>query len=72
MPPDDPTSNPVWPYWPIAAAHLLVARGRRRRATGRSRTKAFVGESGKVKALKTVQAGVEGRQAGGGAGLGAR
>ena len=35
MPPD-PERNPVWPYWPHAAAHLVVARGRRRaRLVGR-------------------------------------
>ena len=33
MPPDL-ERNPVWPYWPIAAAHLVLARGRRRARLG--------------------------------------
>ena len=53
MPPD-PDVNPVWPYWPIrlrtSSSHEEGAD--RDWAVG---TKAFIGEGGKVKALKTAK-----------------
>ena len=53
MPPD-PDINPVWPYWPIrlrtSSSHEEGAD--RDWAVG---TKAFIGEGGKVKALKTAK-----------------
>ena len=53
MPPD-PERNPVWPYWPtrlrISSSHEEgVARD------WSVATKAFIGENGKVKALKAVR-----------------
>jgi len=52
--PDDPTFNPVWPYWP------LRLRTSSSHEEGVSRdwsvaTKEFVGEGGKLKALKAVR-----------------
>jgi len=52
--PDDPANNPVWPYWPIrlriSSSHEEgVKRG------WAIATKEFIGENGKVKALKTVR-----------------
>jgi len=53
MPPD-PDVNPVWPYWPIrlrtSSSHEEGAE--RDWAVG---TKAFIGEGGKVKALRTAK-----------------
>ncbi|HEY2337521.1 MAG TPA: glutamate synthase subunit beta [Burkholderiales bacterium] len=52
--PDDPSFNPVWPYWPIrlrtSSSHEEGAE--RDWAVG---TKAFIGEGGKVKALRTAK-----------------
>ena len=52
--PPDPDRNPVWPYWPIrlrtSSSHEEGAE--RDWAVG---TKAFVGEGGRVKALKTAK-----------------
>lgn len=53
MPPD-PERNPVWPYWPTR----LRTSSSHREGADREwsvATKEFVGEAGKVKALKTVQ-----------------
>ena len=52
--PDDPLRNPVWPYWPTRL------RTSSSHEEGASRdwsiaTKSFVGEGGKVKALKAVR-----------------
>ncbi len=52
--PDDPTFNPVWPYWP------LRFRTSSSHEEGVNRdwsvaTKEFVGENGKIKALKAVR-----------------
>jgi len=52
--PPDPDRNPVWPYWPIrlrtSSSHEEGAE--RDWAVG---TKAFIGEGGRVKALKTAK-----------------
>jgi glutamate synthase (NADPH/NADH) small chain len=52
--PPDPDRNPVWPYWPIrlrtSSSHEEGAE--RDWAVG---TKAFIGEGGKVKVLKTAK-----------------
>jgi glutamate synthase (NADPH/NADH) small chain len=52
--PPDPDRNPVWPYWPIrlrtSSSHEEGAE--RDWAVG---TKAFIGEGGKVKALRTAK-----------------
>ena len=52
--PPDPDINPVWPYWPIrlrtSSSHEEGAE--RDWAVG---TKAFIGEGGKVKALRTAK-----------------
>jgi glutamate synthase (NADPH/NADH) small chain len=52
--PDDPSFNPVWPYWPIrlrtSSSHEEGAE--RDWAVG---TKAFIGEGGKLKALRTAK-----------------
>jgi len=53
MPPD-PELNPVWPYWPTR----LRTSSSQEEGVNRDwsiATKAFVGENGKVKALKTVR-----------------
>ena len=53
MPPD-PELNPVWPYWPTR----LRTSSSQEEGVNRDwsiATKAFVGEKGKVKALKTVR-----------------
>jgi len=53
MPPD-PELNPVWPYWPTR----LRTSSSHEEGVNRDwsiATKAFVGENGKVKALKTVR-----------------
>jgi glutamate synthase (NADPH) small chain len=52
--PDDPLRNPVWPYWPTRL------RTSSSHEEGASRdwsiaTKSFVGENGKVKALKAIR-----------------
>ena len=46
--PPDVENNPVWPYWPTRAAHLVLARGRRASATGRSPPRRSSARSGKV------------------------
>jgi len=52
--PDDPLRNPVWPYWPTrlrtSSSHEEGAH-----RDWSVATKAFVGENGKVKALKAVR-----------------
>ena len=55
MPPEQENKPLVWPYWPMQAAHLVVARGRLRAATASSPPRRFDGEDGKVKALKAVR-----------------
>jgi glutamate synthase (NADPH) small chain len=55
MPPD-PESNPVWPYWPTR----LRTSSSHEEGVNRDwsiATKEFVGENGKVKALRTVRLG---------------
>ncbi|HTE14864.1 MAG TPA: glutamate synthase subunit beta [Burkholderiales bacterium] len=52
--PDDPLRNPVWPYWPTR----LRTSSSHEEGANRDwsvATKAFVGENGKVKALKAVR-----------------
>ncbi|HET7765943.1 MAG TPA: glutamate synthase subunit beta [Burkholderiales bacterium] len=52
--PDDPTFNPVWPYWPLR----LRTSSSHEEGVNRDwsvATKEFVGEGGKVKALKAVR-----------------
>ena len=53
MPPD-PEANPVWPYWPT---RLRTSSSHEEGATRdwSIATKAFLGESGKVKALRAVK-----------------
>ncbi len=52
--PDDPLRNPVWPYWPTrlrtSSSHEEGAH-----RDWSIATKSFVGENGKVKALKAVR-----------------
>jgi glutamate synthase (NADPH/NADH) small chain len=51
--PDDPSFNPVWPYWPLR----LRTSSSHEEGVNREwsvATKEFVGEGGKVKALKAV------------------
>jgi glutamate synthase (NADPH) small chain len=52
--PDDPANNPVWPYWPI---RLRTSSSHEEGVTRdwSVATKEFIGENGKVKALKTVR-----------------
>jgi glutamate synthase (NADPH/NADH) small chain len=53
MPPD-PENNPVWPYWPTR----LRTSSSHEEGVARDwsiATKEFIGENGKVKALKTVR-----------------
>ena len=52
--PDDPLRNPVWPYWPTR----LRTSSSHEEGANRDwsvATKSFVGENGKVKALKAVR-----------------
>jgi len=52
--PDDPTFNPVWPYWPLR----LRTSSSHEEGVNRDwavATKEFVGEGGKLKALKAVR-----------------
>jgi glutamate synthase (NADPH) small chain len=52
--PDDPRGNPVWPYWPTR----LRTSSSHEEGANRDwsvATKSFVGEGGKVKALKAVR-----------------
>ncbi len=52
--PDDPLRNPVWPYWPTR----LRTSSSHEEGAARDwsvATKSFVGENGKVKALKAVR-----------------
>ena len=52
--PDDPVRNPVWPYWPTR----LRTSSSHEEGANRDwsvATKSFVGENGKVKALKAVR-----------------
>jgi glutamate synthase (NADPH/NADH) small chain len=52
--PDDPTFNPVWPYWPLR----LRTSSSHEEGVNRDwsvATKEFIGEGGKVKALKAVR-----------------
>jgi glutamate synthase (NADPH) small chain len=52
--PGDPDNNPVWPYWPIR----LRTSSSHEEGVNRDwsvATKEFIGENGKVKALKTVR-----------------
>jgi glutamate synthase (NADPH) small chain len=52
--PDDPRGNPVWPYWPTR----LRTSSSHEEGANRDwsvATKSFVGENGKVKALKAVR-----------------
>ena len=61
MPPDVENKPLVWPYWPTK----LRTSSSHEEGCERDwsiATKEFVGENGKVKALKTVRARVEGRQ----------
>jgi glutamate synthase (NADPH/NADH) small chain len=52
--PDDPTFNPVWPYWPLR----LRTSSSHEEGVNRDwsvATKEFIGEGGRVKALKAVR-----------------
>jgi glutamate synthase (NADPH/NADH) small chain len=52
--PDDPTFNPVWPYWPLR----LRTSSSHEEGVNRDwavATKEFIGEGGKLKALKAVR-----------------
>jgi glutamate synthase (NADPH/NADH) small chain len=52
--PDDPANNPVWPYWPIRLRTSSSHEEGVKRDWSIA-TKEFIGEQGKVKALKTVR-----------------
>jgi glutamate synthase (NADPH/NADH) small chain len=52
--PADPTSNPVWPYWPMRLRTSSSHEEGANRDWAIS-TKEFVGENGKVKSLKAVR-----------------
>jgi glutamate synthase (NADPH/NADH) small chain len=53
MPPD-PERNPVWPYWP-SRLRISSSQEEGARRDWSIATKAFVGENGKVRALKAVR-----------------
>ncbi len=52
--PDDPLRNPVWPYWP-ARLRTSSSHEEGAKRDWSIATKSFVGEKGKVKALKAVR-----------------